>query len=263
MNVRRSLATAAAAAPLLLALAACGNGDTVADKAPTTSSASSGANAVAVGDTLSAGQFGDVLTNAIDKATTAHLTLDLGHSMGSAQGDADFTKSPPNAAISLSIDQLGGGVEVRLVDGTAYLKSATFGDKWVSMPMDGKDGPMGDLGDQLDVAKTLKNFADAVVSATNEGTDQVDGESLVHYTTTVDTQKLVSMLPPAAAGSLPKTVTQDWWFDSDGLIRKFSSDIGSTTTTLTFSNWGEDVSIEAPPADQVRSMPGSMSGSMS
>jgi len=55
---------------------------------------------------------------------------------------------------------------------------------------------------------------------------------------------------------LPDTMTQEWWFDQDGFIRKFSSDFGQTTTTMTMSDWGGDVDIEAPPSDEVTTMPG-------
>ena len=53
-------------------------------------------------------------------------------------------------------------------------------------------------------------------------------------------------------------MTQDWWFDDDGMIRQFSSDFGGTSTTMTLSDWGADVTIEAPPSDQVTTMPGGM-----
>ena len=246
VTVRRALVSAAATT-LLLALAGCGGNDATAKDS---SSSSSSASA----DALSGTEFVDLLKGAIDKATTAHVTLDLGGSMGTAAGDADFTKSPPEAAIKLSMGQLGDA-EVRLVDGTLYLKSASLGDKWVSTSMDDAKSPLGPLGQQLDLTKTIETFADSVTSATDKGSEDVDGESLHHYTATVDPQKLVASLPSSAGtGSLPKTMTQDWWFDKDGLLRKFSSDLGGTSVTVTLSDWGKDVSIEAPPADQVTTM---------
>jgi len=257
LSVRR-VATSAAATALVLTMAACG-GD---DKATDNSSSSDPAASTTPGQELSADQFADVLKGALDKATTAHMTMDLGGSTGTAEGDADYTKSPPEAAIKMSVAELGGDVEVRMVDGTLYMKSASFGDKWVSADLGDPNSPLGSLGQQLDMTKMLQTFASAVVSATDEGSDDVDGESLEHYKATVDTKKLLSSMPSGsdAAGSLPKTMTQDWWFDSDGLVRKFSSDFGGQTITMTLSDWGEDVSIEAPPSDQVTTMPGAGSG---
>jgi len=258
LSVRR-VATSAAATVLVLTMAACGGDDKATDK----SSSSSGPSASSTpGQHLSAGQFGTIIKTALDKATTAHVTLDLGGS-GTAEGDADWTKSPPEMTMTMSMSQLGGEVQARLVDGTMYLKGATFGDKWVSIPLDDPDSPLGSLGGSLDVTKSLENFAAAVTTVKDVGTETVDGDSLEHYSTTVDKSKLLKTLPSAAAGaagSLPETLTQDWWFDSDGLIRQFSFAYGSTPLTFKLSNWGEDVSIEAPPADQVTPMPSMGSG---
>jgi hypothetical protein len=249
LSVRR-VATSAAATALVLTLAACGGGqDKATDPSSSASSSSSGK--------LSGQQFAGILKDALDKASTAHMTMELG-SAGTAEGDADYTSSPPKAAIKLSMAQLGGDVEVRMVDGTLYVKSSSLGDKWISTALDDPDSPLGSLGEQLDMAKTLQTFADAVVSASDEGSDVVDGESLEHYTSTVDTQKLISSMSSSAgdAGSLPKTMDQDWWFDGDGFVRKFSTDIGGQPLTVTLSEWGDDVSIEAPPSAEVTSMPG-------
>lgn len=275
MTVRRALASAAALSAVL-ALAGCGgNDDKAAEKASDRSSSSSspsvsssppgaatdaGTDAApdaGSGEAISVDEFTALLANALDRATTAHMTMDLGGSTGTAEGDADYTTSPPELAMTMTLAALGGDVEARLVDGSMYMKAATFGDKWISIPLDDPNSPLGALGDQLDVTKTLERFAAAATSATDLGSELVDGDTLEHYSATVDTKKLLESEPQLSAGaaSLPDTTTQEWWFDGDGLIRKFV--FGATGTTVTLSNWGEDVSIEAPPPDQVTTMPGS------
>jgi hypothetical protein len=258
----RRVVTSAAATALVLTMAACGGGDQATDKSASASSSTGATAGSTKGDQLSGEEFAGILKSALDKATTAHMTMDVGSNSGTAEGDADYTKTPPEAAIKMSVAELGGNVEVRMVGGTLYLKSASFGDKWVSASLDDPNSPLGSLGQQLDMTKTLQTFADSVVSATDEGTDDVDGESLKHYKATVDTQKLLSALSSAsgADGSLPKTMDEDWWFDSDGLVRKFSSDFGGQAITLTLSDWGKDVSIEAPPSAQVTQMPATGAG---
>ena len=265
LSVRRALAAAAATATVL-ALAGCGGDDSSGEKAsdsPTSSATAdasdggdSGASSAEVGQELSGPEFVAVLKNALDQATTAHITMDLGQGTGSGEGDADYTTSPPELAMTLSMAALGGEVEVRLVDGTMYMKSPSFGDKWISFSLDDPKSPMAALGGELDIAKQFETFAGAVTTATFTGPEDVDGESLDHYSATVDTAKLLESMPAAAGAELPDTMTQDWWFDSDGRIRKFSSDFGVTSTVLTLSDWGADVSIEAPPSDEVTSMPG-------
>ena len=268
LSIRRVLATAAATATIL-ALAGCGGDDgKAADKSSSTASASDSAapadsgesDAAGAGEELSGDEFAGLLKDALDKATTSHVTMDLG-AIGSGEGDADYTKAPPELAMKLTMDALGGDVELRLVDGTMYMKSSTFGDKWISLSLDDPKNPLGSLGSQLDVKKQIEVFADSVTSATYNGAEDVDGESLDHYTATIDTAKLLQNLPSEAAGQadVPDSMSQEWWFDSDGLIRKFSTDFGGAATVMTLSEWGEDVTIEAPPSDEVTTMPGRMS----
>jgi hypothetical protein len=278
VSLRRTLASAAAAA-VVLALAGCGGdddkaADKAADKSSVQSSSSSSpsapaettsstptesagsTDAAASGNEISVEDFAAVLTNALDDATTAHMVMELGGSAGTAEGDADYTKSPPEMAMKMTLASLDGDVEVRLVDGSMFMKSATFGDKWISVPLDDPNSPLGALGDQLDLTKAMERFTAAATSASDLGSEEVDGDTLEHYSATVDTKKLLESQPNLSAGAatLPDTTTQEWWFDEDGLLRKFQ--FGATGTVVNLSDWGEDVSIEAPPADQVTSMPG-------
>jgi hypothetical protein len=264
-------ATAATAA--LLALAGCGGdnaGDSAADKAAAAATPAASESpteggedfaAPATGEAVSGEEFTDLLRTALDEATTAHVTMDLG-AAGSGEGDADYTETPPELAMKMSMDALGGDVEVRMVDGTIYVKSATMGDQWVSIPLDDPNSPFGDLGSNLDLASQFETFAAAVTEATYDGPEDVDGETLDHYTTSLDAKKLVESVPGAAAsgGELPDALTAEWWFDEGGRVRKFSSDFGGSATVLTLSDWGTDVDIEAPPSDEVTTMPGMGAG---
>ena len=184
------------------------------------------------------------------------MTMDIG-AMGSGEGDVDYSTTPPEMAMKLTMDQLGGEIEVRMVDNVMYMKGAAMGgDGWVSIPLDDPNGPLGDIGSQLNPTAQFEAFAAAVTEATLVGEEDVDGETFDHYSATVDTAKLTAESPAAgSAGTLPATMTQDWWFDEDGLIRKFSSDFGATgAVELSLDDWGSDVSIEAPPADEVTPM---------
>ena len=52
----------------------------------------------------------------------------------------------------------------------------------------------------------------------------------------------------------------DVWFDEDGRYHTMAMKLGDETVTETFSEWGEPVDVEAPPAAQVQDMSGLMSG---
>jgi len=65
----------------------------------------------------------------------------------------------------------------------------------------------------------------------------------------------------AAAGMkvLGTSFPVDVWIDGDGLPRRFEIDIeipgkGSVKESIDYTDFGADVSIDAPPADQVQSM---------
>jgi LppX/LprAFG-like lipoprotein len=278
VKLRRPLATGAAAL-IALCLAGCGGDDdpsaaratdhssgspSVSASASASSSSSVSpssagtASSDASGRELSATEFTGILTDALDKATTAHLTMDLGGVGGTAEGDVDYTQDPPALTMTLSIAQLGGDIDGRFVDGKMYVQTAALGKKWVLVPLDDPQSPLGALGGVFDLDKAIQSFAAAVTSVQDLGQEDRDGDSLEHYAATVDTSKLADLLPSAAAGgasALPDTLTQDWWFDSDGLIREFSFQSGSNPVDFKLSDWGEKVSIDAPPADQVTSMP--------
>ena len=278
LSVRRALAAAAATATLL-ALAGCGGDDSdggAADKPVASDSAGASASsedaddsgsgegsgeAPAAGTELTGDQFADVLAGALDKATTAHVSMELG-GQGTAEGDADYSADPPELAMKMTMAALGGDIEVRMVDGTIYLKSPTLsGEQWISIPLDDPNSPLGSLGSQLDPTKQFEVFGAAVSTATYDGPVDLDGESLDHYTATVDTQKLLEQLPEAGqAGQLPDSMQQEWWFDDEGRIRQLKTAMGSLgDVSVALSDWGKEVEIEAPPSDEVTTMPGATS----
>jgi len=277
-RIRRSL-VAGTATLALVALAGCGGDDspsTASDKAsssasasssstagssesPTESSAESSADAPGTGDQLSGEQFAAILKGALDQATTADVRVQTGSALD-MKGQLDFTSDPPSAQMSGEITG-AGDLDMVLVDNVIYMKSKALGtaDKWIKLSLDDPNSPLAALGDQLDPASSLENLVDGIKSATYVGSEDVDGDTLDHYTAVIDTKALLKGMPAQAAGAagLPPTVDYQVWFDGDGFIRKFSVDMGTTGTSEgTFSNWGTKVDIAAPPASEVTSLPG-------
>ena len=66
-------------------------------------------------------------------------------------------------------------------------------------------------------------------------------------------------LPGAAAEEMPDTVQYDIWFDDEDRFAQLEMDFPvmdqQGSMEMTVDDWGTDVSIEAPPADQVTEMP--------
>jgi LppX/LprAFG-like lipoprotein len=279
-RLRRSF-VAGMAALALAALAGCGGDDdsgstasdessTSASPSPTTSqspasseapsdAASEAGNAPEPGAELSGDEFAVLMKDALDQATTANVRVKTGSAVD-LKGQVDFTTDPPSAQMTGNITG-AGDIETVLLDNVIYVKSKLFGtgDKWIKLDLNDPNSPLGALGDQLDPTSSLENLVDGIKSATYVGPEDVDGETLDHYSAVIDTKALLKGLPAEAAGAagLPPTVDYQLWFDGDGLIRKFSVDLGTTGASEgTFSDWGTDVDIKAPPASQITSMPG-------
>jgi hypothetical protein len=96
------------------------------------------------------------------------------------------------------------------------------------------------------------------------GTETIDGVRTTHYRGTVDVQDalgratakerkaLQRLLDEAKAHGVDATsTTHDVWVGDDGLVRRLTEQVGSVGhVTITFSDYGAPVQIEAPPADE-------------
>ena len=71
-----------------------------------------------------------------------------------------------------------------------------------------------------------------------------------------DLQDQLGAAGSGAADQLPSTLTYDLWTDDDGMLRQTKIALGDLgSVTMTMSDWGDPVDIEAPPADDVMEMP--------
>lgn len=266
--IRRTVA--AAVVPLALtSLSACGSDDSSTAKnasgSPAAGSSSSTAPAAPQpGATVSAAAFVDRYRTAFDTITTAHATMTmelLGQKMD-GQGDLDYSSDSPAASMTMTGGMLGGGnLEVRMVDNVMYMNLGSMtGDKFTKIPLDDPNNPLGGtFADSLDPSRAMDSMQAAVQKVTYVGSDAVGD----HYRATVDTSKMLAEMGqkvPAGA-NLPTTMTYDTWFDDQGRFTKMVVDMGSLgTTTMQLSDFGKDVSIQAPPASQVTTGPMTMAG---
>jgi LppX_LprAFG lipoprotein len=215
----------------------------------------------APGDELTAEEFAEVYRAALDQATTTHVTISSTGSTGiSAEGDVDYGADPVRAALTAKVSQLGGEVELRLVDNVLYLRLPMLSEKFVEVDLDGAGSELGGMMTGPLDPTLLLGLLETSTSATYVGPEDVSGEQLDHYTVEVDPGALADQIPQAAdlAQRLPDPVAFDVWFDDAGLLRTMAVDTGDTAGVVEvgFADWGQDVSVEAPPSDQVTSMPG-------
>lgn len=260
---------AAAATATLLALgglSACGGSDdsTATDPAESASSESTAAEpSETPGSTIDTTEFVDQLMAAAADATTAHLsmTMDGGPAAMTMEGDVDYSSDPPEMSMTMSSPSAGGEIAIRLVDGVMYMQmeQLTRG-KWIKMDMTGKDSPLGQgLMDQMNPGASLDQMQDSIQDVTFVGDEEVDGESMQHYSMKVRSKAFLALqdeLQTSGGSAIPSVITYDVWVDDQGLMRQTKLAMGSAgSMTVQMSKWGEPVDITAPPESDILTMP--------
>jgi hypothetical protein len=186
-----------------------------------------------------------------------------------AEGDIDYTASPPAMEMTMAMPMAGAPTfDMRFVDGTFYMSLGEMTDgKFVKLDPSDPDSPLGDLGsmmdqvDQMDPAAMMERLEPSIDKVVYDGEEDVDGRSLDHYELTVDGTQLgkVMEIPDAATAQLPDSLTYDLWLDDENRMAQMQMDMPvqgtSVAVEMSVDDWGKDVSIEAPPADQITEMP--------
>ena len=265
--VRRAVAVAVV--PLALSVvSACGsdNSSTAKDASASSSSGApaSTSSAPAAGSTVSASDFVDRYRAAFDAITTAHATMTMevmGQKMNGV-GDLDYSQASPAASMTMGGGALGSSnLEVRLVDKVMYMNlGAMTGNKFTKIPLDDPNNPLGGtFADSLDPSRAMDTMQAALEKVTYVGKDS-QGD---HYRATVETATMMKNMGENVPGeaSMATTMTYDAWFDSEGRFSRMVMDMGPTgTTEMKLFDFGADVTIEAPPADQVTTQGMQMAG---
>ena len=152
-------------------------------------------------------------------------------------------------------------MELILLDQVMYVKSPDLGagDTWTKIDLSDPDSLYGMLGKATDPAVMFEAM-ESPEKLEMLGTEDVDGVATQHYRITMDPRQYLEAMdfPAVMAGMLPEELVTEMWVDGDNLPRKFVQDLdlgggagGSSTTEGTYSDFGLDVEIEAPPADEV------------
>jgi hypothetical protein len=270
-RTRRALA-AGVVVPLLAAgLASCGGSDeaTAGGKATAVDSSTASPDATdespsaqPAGEEVDAQQFADDLATAYDGLTTAKVSLSFdGPATITSSGVVDYRGDEP--ALKMSVEgAYGTGTtsEVILVDKKMYLQIAGKNAKYLEVDLSDPDNPlassMGDMS-AIDPRATIEAFTQNVKSVSKIGPEDIDGTPTTHYVLVADTKALGDQLGKEAA-DLPDSLTYDMWLDEEGRPRRIQADLGDQGSMKTdMTDYGSEVSIEAPPADQVQAMPGS------
>jgi len=262
LTLRRSLA--ALALPLMLGgLAACGSDDESAEPA---ASSSSSAETSESPETESGGEvdtatFVDDLKAGLEASTTAQMTMamDMGGQALNADGEVDYTTSPPQMAMTMESPAAAGQtIEMRLVDGVMYMNMGQMtGDKFVKYDLSDPDNlppGMDQLTSTMNPLAAFDSFEEGLQSVVFVGDDEINGEQLGHYKIKVDTSKIDQFKELQTQTQVPKTIGYDLWLDDQNRMRKMTMAMNMgmpLKMEVSFDDWGAPVDIEAPAAGEI------------
>jgi hypothetical protein len=279
MSVRGIRLLGAGAAGLAL-LAGCGSGAAGGPLSPPKISTVADLS-TAVSATTS--QKGTVrLTMTMDSNATTHVTA-------SGSGVIRFYPQPAGD-LTMNIGSPGGAslgqAEAIAVDGAFYMKlpsgfaqnlgrslgsGSDLTKPWLRFDQNGTDpisrlvSPMLNSAQQYDDPAAMIAKIKAAGTITSTTQEQVDGQPTTHYTIKVDIRQLAATLPDSdpekrlmnQAGNTGLTSqTVNVWVNSQGLPVRDVITTGQVTATIDYSDWGTPVTVTAPPADQVGTLPG-------
>lgn len=212
-----------------------------------------------------------VITGAFDGANNAsEITLDLG-AVAIAAAEQEGTDLGPMAAM------FEEPLVVRTIGPTSYLSWGFFSlltggqGTWIEAEAD----EAGDItssfggtgnGSPVDLLSALE---DANAEITEIGSEEVRGVTTTHLRALIDIAAFEASLTDDERATLERDLGDvpieafpiDFWIDGDGMVRRYSmdlsqvaqadEDVDQATFVFEFFDYGADVTIEAPPADQI------------
>jgi hypothetical protein len=158
-------------------------------------------------------------------------------------------------------------LEMVMLDKVLYMSGMGMdlgGKKWFKIDLSDPDSLFGMLGRSTD-PETMFKAMEEPKEFELLGTEEVDGVETNHYEVVMDTAAYMKAMemPAELATSMPDDIAVEMWVDADNLPRQFRQELdistslagqtsdSTTTTEGTYSDYGTDVTIEAPPASEV------------
>jgi hypothetical protein len=262
----------------------------VAIAAIVTLSACGGGSATSVAPTATGHSAAKLIASSVDTTADAktarmsgEVTVTVGSETKTLPLDGALNFDTGSFEFGYDLSQLGipgagdTKIQARMVDGVMYLNlgdigggsdqglsAMTGGKSWMKLDLgalgQGSSGAGGGLGD-ADPGGTLDALR-GVGDVERVGTETLRGVETTHYTATIDPQKALDETPAELRDKVQKGLDElggpvpvDVWIDGDGQTRKIAMDVdakaGRVSTNIEYYDFGTDVDVSAPPADDV------------
>jgi hypothetical protein len=189
------------------------------------------------------------------------------------EGAIDFEHDATRFSMSLAGLGLPGvgdaALEARVVDGHLYLNlgdlaGTLLGGRWAEVPLDAMGGASTDPTGFLDSLRGL-------TTVERVGTDTIRGVEATHFRGTVSLADAIDRAPAdrreqlrRALGSADATLPVDVWVDAQDRPVRFAATFETgpvaAKVRLDLFDYGADVRVTAPPADEITSLGGLLGG---
>jgi hypothetical protein len=275
----RKTAVALSAFALAITLGACGDNGGSNDDA--------GGNGGNGGGTVAAASLADLAKSIGDKTAetnTAHVKISADAAGQKIEGDGDVKFAAQDVQMSMDMTTPEGTMSMVFLDNVFYIKlpqELEPGKSWVKIDTN-DDNPiakaLGGMTEQMsknaDPRAALEEFEKSG-EITSSKEEDLEGQKTMHYTITVDVEKLAAnQTDPTMKSALEQSIQAgmkdfpvDLWINEDDLPVRFKMDMptpdptGSGTNTtvkmqMDYSKWGEPVEITAPDAAEIAEFPG-------
>ncbi|TWS18879.1 LppX_LprAFG lipoprotein [Tsukamurella asaccharolytica] len=232
----------AASAALALSVVLTGCADKGTSTAGSETTASAGASNVDAAALLASA------AEAAKKVTSTHFTVDVAGKVPNlplSKVDGDLRVKPSTQAQGTAVIQPGNAEgKFTFIDGHMY--ASLYGDKYADY---GDGASIYDVSALFDEAKGIPNILTKVTGAKAAGTETIGGQETTKITGTVPATEIAtisgSRVDPAKSVPVPTTL----WIQNSGdkqLVRIEVKPSTEGTITLTFSKWGQTVSVTKP-----------------
>ena len=220
---------------------------------------------------LSADEFSDVMLDAQRAAGSwryEQVTETNGQAGQLWEGEQEWDGTTTTLRYGAKDESGDYVVEARFVDGEVYLRAQeTPGRKpwWKLDKVGGKDASalVESLQRDADPVRRAAIFEDPAVFRV-VGVEDLESGPAVHYRVEVSAEAVREATGLPVPGEAGKNRLFEVWLDKEDRLVKLVSpvDIGGLkgSETITFSDYGDDFTITAPPADEVTTKAPSLSG---
>ena len=194
---------------------------------------------------------------------TSRFTYDFSAAGQHLTGKGEGRYAGSASAVSTTTTVAGEPAEVRVVDKVGYLKlppavrAGVDGKTWVEVTAGSRaDKVISTYLDAAELADPGVLIAQIQKSGKVVQSEQavLDGKPVTRYRVDVDPADAADAFGLTGFDGKVTSVSVELWVDGNGVPARITQTFGGITAeaiTVNYSDWGVDVSIQAPPADQV------------